>query len=100
MRHFIGRILLFALLANISTASRADECFCLWHPDSRAILRGCVAKGAIFFCTDPETLKKSAQRISSDWKRIEAGTDQCFVCQPAPRGAAVKLPRGEEDATK
>jgi hypothetical protein len=98
MSHVTARISLFALLA-ISGTAHAEECFCLSHADSGSILRGCEAKGAVFLCTDPETLKKSVQKITSDWKRIEAGTDRCVVCAPAPRGA-VQVPRGEEDAKK
>jgi hypothetical protein len=99
MSNATATILLLALLTTITTTARSDECFCLSNADG-AILRGCEAKGATFLCTDPETLKKSVQKITSDWRRIEAGADRCVVCRPAPRGTAGELPRGDEDAKK
>ena len=100
MSYFAVAISLFTLVATIPTMVNADECFCLSHTGSGAILRGCEAKGAVFLCTDPETLKKSVQNITPDWKRIEVGTDRCNVCQPVPRGAAAELPRGDGEAKK
>jgi hypothetical protein len=99
MSHVIATISLFALFATISATVHADECFCLSHADG-GILRGCEAKGTTFLCTDPETLKKSVQKITSDWKRIEAGTDRCVACRPTPRGAAVEVPRGDDEPKK
>jgi hypothetical protein len=99
MSNVIAKSLLLALFMATTTIANAQECFCLSHPDG-AILRGCEAKGATFLCTDPETLKKSVQKVSSDWKRIEAGTDRCIVCRPAARGTAGEVPRGDEDAKK
>jgi hypothetical protein len=90
---------LFASFTTISTMVNAQECFCLGHPDG-AILRGCETKGSTFLCTDPETQKKSIQKVSADWKRIDVGTDRCMVCRPVPRSSANELPRGDEDARK
>ena len=100
MSYLTAAISLFILMAAIPTTVDADECFCLTHVGSGAILRGCEAKGAVFLCTDPETLKKSVQSITSDWKRIEVGTDRCVICLPAPRGTAAEIPRGDEEAKK
>ena len=100
--------ILLLLLGAMSATVRAEECFCLTHTPTDAILRGCEAfntsdKGAVptALCTDPVTLKKSVQKISPGWKRIEAGADRCVVCRPAAaRGSAPEVPRGDDDAKK
>jgi hypothetical protein len=99
MTRIIETILLLTLLATISATGRADDCFCLTHADG-GIVRGCEAKGATILCTDPDTNKKSVQKISPDWKRIEAGTNRCEVCAPTARGTSTELPRGKDDAKK
>jgi len=100
-----GTILLFGLLTVLSPLAHADECFCLSHATG-AILRGCEAYKApndaypTAVCTDPDTGKKSQQTIYSEWKRIEAGSDRCLICKPAPRGTARELPRGGDDVPR
>jgi hypothetical protein len=100
-------ILILGFLGIVSATVHAEECFCLTHAGTGAILRGCEAfnasdKGAVptALCTDPETLKKSVQKISPDWKRIEAGADRCVVCRPATARGSVQVPRGGDDAKK
>jgi len=94
-------VLLTVLLAAAPVA-QAQECFCLSHA-SGAVLRGCDTPNkndddATALCTDPETGKKSVvQKITTDWKRIEAGAQGCVVCRAPPRGTARELPRGGDD---
>jgi hypothetical protein len=103
MPRIVTMISLLGLLAILATA-HADECFCLTHTSSGAILRGCEAKGALLLCTDPFTAKKSVQQISPDWKRVEAGADLCGVCRGSPRDLSREpfgeRPRGNDDVEK
>jgi hypothetical protein len=98
----MSRIVIAISLLAIGTATHADECFCLIHPSSLAILRGCEAKEALFFCTDPFSCKKSVQKINPDWKRVEAGTDPCSVCSGPLRCDDDRQEgvRGDHDAEK
>jgi hypothetical protein len=95
-------IIAISLLGSfaVCTTVHADECFCLQSAD-RAIVRGCEANGEFFLCEDPYTRKKSALKISSDWKRVEAGTDPCTVCRaPAGRIDRPEGLRGDKSSDK
>jgi hypothetical protein len=93
-------MVILGLVGALCQVARADECFCLVHSSSGAILRGCEAfKAPTDFystaaCTDPMTGKLSEQTMYSDWKRIEAGADRCNPCKPISRGTSQELPRG------
>jgi hypothetical protein len=99
MLRIVRTISLLWALAIPPTATFADECFCLVHTSSGAILRGCEARNAFFFCTDPYSGKKEMQKISTEWKRVEPGAEFCAVCRPPPRDATPKPdgPRGDDD---
>jgi hypothetical protein len=98
-------MMILGLVGALPHIARADECFCVIHSSSGAILRGCEAfKAATDFystavCTDPETGKRSEQTMHSDWKRIETGADRCNPCKPIPRGTSPELPRGGPGGT-
>ena len=98
-------MMILGLVGHLCDMARADECFCVIHSSSGAILRGCEAfKAPTDFystavCTDPETGKRSEQTMYSEWKRIEAGADRCNPCKPISRGTARELPRGGPSAT-
>jgi hypothetical protein len=98
-------IMILGFVGALFHVARADECFCVIHSSSGAILRGCEAfKAPTDFystavCTDPETGKRSEQTMYSDWKRIEAGADRCNPCKPISRGTSRELPRGGPGAT-
>lgn len=92
-------VLVFWLITAVCPTARADECFCLIHPPTGAILRGCEAYKAPtdFYptadCTDPETGKKSTQTMYSDWQLIKAGAGRCDPCRPVAIGVAPEVPR-------
>lgn len=97
------RIILVISVLAIGSTAHADECFCLVHPPpSLAVVRGCEAKEAVIFCTDPFSGKKSVQKISPDWKRVKEGTDLCSVCRVHPRvyDDHPEGVRGPQDAEK
>jgi hypothetical protein len=93
-------MMILGLVGAAFQMARADECFCVIHSSSGAILRGCEDfKAPTDFystavCTDPETGKRSEQTMYSEWKRIEAGADRCNPCKPISRGTAREVPRG------
>lgn len=95
--------LTFGLVSAVVSMAQADECFCLIHPQTAAILRGCEAfKAATDLystaaCTDPVTGQKAIQTMSADWQRIEAGADRCNPCKRLVRGTGPELPRGPGD---
>ena len=105
MQRTAAMMMILGLVAAMSNIARADECFCVIHSTSGAILRGCEAfKAATDFystavCTDPETGKRSQQVMYSDWKRIEAGADKCRPCQRAAQETP-EAPRGADEVPR
>jgi hypothetical protein len=99
MPRIVKAISLLWALAILPAVAFADECFCLVHASSGAILRGCEARNAFFLCTDPYSGKKEMQKISTDWKRVEPGAEFCAVCRAPPRDVTPKAdgPRGDEE---
>ncbi|MFZ1413471.1 MAG: hypothetical protein WAS73_02660 [Defluviicoccus sp.] len=93
---------LLVLLVTAGPGAVAEDCFCLVHGISGAVLRGCEAFKAptdyhwTAVCTERETGKKSEQTITPEWRRIEAGADRCDPCRPALRDTGPEPPRGDE----
>jgi hypothetical protein len=100
-----GIVLLFGLLPGGLSIARADQCFCLIHSSSGAMLRGCEEFKAptdaysTAVCVDPETSKRSLQTIYSDWKRIDEGADRCKPCRPVSPRSKEEVPRGHDSSS-
>ena len=94
-------LLLGIVLFTPIGASAAEECFCLRHAASEAVLRGCSGfrPAQDFYetgiCIDPLTGKQREVTIDSNWKRLTAGKVGCDPCRPKPkeRDGKVERPR-------
>lgn len=97
----LGALCVFAVPGG---AVAQEDCFCLIHPTTGGILRGCTAWRAPHEhysraeCTDPDTGASSEQLVTDEWQRIPDGADRCTPCRRLRSSREGDfLPRGDDE---